>query len=99
MGGLEGRFCFVFILWGNMHITYGFPGGSAVKNPPAVQEMKGSRVGSLGREDPLEEGMAAHSNIHAWRIPVDRGSRQVAVHVVTKSWTRLKRLSMQADIT
>ena len=51
-----------------MHITYGFPEGSAVKNPPAVQEMKGSRVGSLGREDPLEEGMAAHSSIRAWRI-------------------------------
>ena len=79
-----------------MHITYGFPGGSAVKNPPAVQEMKGLRVGSLGREHPLEEGMAAHSSIHAWRIPVDRGSRQVAVHVVTKSCARLKRLSMQA---
>ena len=46
-----------------MHITYGFPRGSAVKNPPAVQEMKGSRAGSPGREDPLEEGMAAHSSI------------------------------------
>ena len=36
-----------------------------VKNPPAMQEM---RVGSLGREDPLEEGMATHSSILAWRI-------------------------------
>ena len=79
-----------------MHITYGFPGGSAVKNPLAVQVMKGLRVGFLGREHPLEEGMAAHSSIRAWRIPVDRGSRQVAVHVVTKSCARLKRLSMQA---
>ena len=26
------------------------------------------RVGSLGQEDPLEEGMATHSNILAWRI-------------------------------
>ena len=27
----------------------------------------------LGREDPLEEGMATQSNILAWRIPMDRG--------------------------
>ena len=37
-----------------------------VKNPPAVQE---TWVRSLGWEDPLEEGMATHSNILAWRIP------------------------------
>ena len=44
----------------------GFPGGSAVKNLPAMQEMQ---VGSLGRDDPLEEGMATHSSTLAWRIP------------------------------
>ena len=37
-----------------------------VKNLPAMQE---TRVQSLGREDPLEKGMAIHSSIHAWRIP------------------------------
>ena len=37
-----------------------------VKNLPAKQEMW---VSSLGREDPLEEGMATHSGILAWRIP------------------------------
>ena len=47
----------------------GFPGGSVVKNPPAVQEMMGTHVRSLGQEDPLEEEMAAHSSILAWRIP------------------------------
>ena len=52
-----------------MHITYGFPEGSAVKNPPAVQEMKGSRVGSLGQEDPLEKKMASYSSILDWKIP------------------------------
>ena len=36
-----------------------------VKNLPAMQEM---RVRSLGREDPLEEGMTANSGILAWRI-------------------------------
>ena len=44
----------------------GFPGSSVVKNPPAMQEM---RVWSLGGEDPLEEGMATHSSIPAWKIP------------------------------
>ena len=37
-----------------------------VKNPPAVQE---TRIQSLSCEDPLEKGMASHSNILAWRIP------------------------------
>ena len=37
-----------------------------VKNPPAMRE---TQVQSLGWEDPLEEGMATHSSILAWRIP------------------------------
>ena len=37
-----------------------------VKNPPEMQE---TRVRSLGWEDPLEEGMATHSSVLAWRIP------------------------------
>ena len=40
-----------------------------VKNPPAIQEIQELQVGSLGQEDPLEEGMATHSNILTWRIP------------------------------
>ena len=43
--------------------------GSAVKNPPAMQETQEMQVRSLAREDPLEEGMATHSSILAWRIP------------------------------
>jgi len=39
----------------------GFPGGSAVKNLPAKQEPQEMCVQSLGREDPLEEGMAIYS--------------------------------------
>ena len=37
-----------------------------VKNPPVMWE---TRVRSLGWDDPLEEGMATHSSILAWRIP------------------------------
>ena len=43
----------------------GFAVGSVVKNPPAMQE---AQVQSLDREVPLEEGMATHSNILAWKI-------------------------------
>ena len=43
-----------------------FPGGSVVKNLPAVQE---TWFQSLGQEDLLEKEMAAHSSILAWRIP------------------------------
>ena len=42
-----------------------------VKNLPAVGE---TWVQSLGWEDPLEEGVATHSSILAWRIPMDRGA-------------------------
>ena len=47
-----------------------------VKNPTAMWE---NWVPSLGWEDPLEEGMATHSSIFTWRIPMDRGAWQ-AIH-------------------
>ena len=46
-----------------------FPGGSAVKNPPAMQKTQEMWIQSLGQEDPLEKGIATHSSILAWRIP------------------------------
>ena len=55
-------------MWSCFSIS-GFPGGSVVKNPPAVQETQETWVQSLSREDPLEEGMATQSRILAWRIP------------------------------
>ena len=69
------------------NILWGFPGGSGVKNPPAIQELQAMRVRSLGGKDPLEEGMATHSSILAWRIPMDRGAWWATVHRVTKSQT------------
>ena len=47
----------------------GFPGDSVVKNLRAMQEKQKMRVLSLGREDPLEEGMATHSSVFAGKIP------------------------------
>ena len=41
----------------------------------------------LSWEDPLEEGMAAHSSILAWRTPMDRAACQASVLGVTKSQT------------
>ena len=40
-----------------------------VENPPARQETQEMLFQSLGWEDPLEEEMAIHSSILAWRIP------------------------------
>ena len=44
-----------------------------VKNPFEMQEMQETGVLSLSQEDPLEEGMATHSSILAWRIPWTKG--------------------------
>ena len=52
-----------------------------------------SSIPGLGRS--LEEEMATHSNILAWRIPMDRGAWWAIVHGVAKSQTRLKQLSIQ----
>ena len=54
----------------------------AVKKLPVVRE---TEVQSRGWEDPLEEGMATHSSILAWRIPLDRGAWWAIVHGVTES--------------
>ena len=53
-----------------------------IKNPPAMQE---SWIQSLDWEDPLEEGMAIHSSILAWRISMERGAWQATVHGITES--------------
>ena len=57
-----------------------------VKNLPAMWE---TWVQFLVWEDALEEGMATHSSILAWRIPMDRGAWQATVYGVTKGQTRL----------
>ena len=57
-----------------------------VKNLPAIRE---TWVPTLGWENPLEKGMAAHSSILAWRIHMDRGAWQVTVQGVANSRTQL----------
>ena len=57
-----------------------------VKNLPAMRE---TWVQSLDWEDPLEEGMASHFSILAWRIPMGRGAWWATVHGVAKIQTQL----------
>ena len=57
-----------------------------VKNLSAMRE---AWVQSLSWEDPLEEEMATHSNILAWRIRMDRGAWQATVHGIAKGQTQL----------
>ena len=64
----------------------GFPGGSVVKNLPAMQE---TQIPFLGWKDPLEKEMATHSNIPAWEIPWTEEPGRPTVHGDTKSWTQL----------
>ena len=54
-------------------MSWGFPGGSLVKNPPAKQE---TQIRSLGWEDLLEKEMATHSSILVWKIPEEPGGLQ-----------------------
>ena len=68
-------------------LLIGLPGGSAVKNLPAMQE---TWVQSLGRGDPVEEGVGTHSSIVAWRIPWAEEPWWAAVHGVANSRTQLK---------
>ena len=62
----------------------GFPGGSDGKESTCSAEDLGL---TLSWEDPLEEGMATHSSILAWRIPIDRGVWHATVHGIAESQT------------
>jgi len=54
-----------------------------VKNPPAMRE---TWVQSLDWDDPLEEAIATHSSILAWRIPMDRGLQCMGLQRVGHDW-------------
>ena len=58
----------------------------SVKNLPAMPE---TWIQSLGWEDPLEKGIATHSSILAWRIPMGLGAWWATVYGAAKSQTRL----------
>ena len=61
---------YIIMTFNNMTdiIKMGFPGGASGKEPTCPeQELQGTWVQSLSREDPLEEGRAIHSSILAWK--------------------------------
>ena len=60
---------FLLVLGSHASYTRCFPGGSMLKNLPAMQEAQERPICSLGWEDSLEESMATHSSILAWRNP------------------------------
>ena len=66
-----------------------------VKCLPAMWE---TWVRSLGQEDPLEEEMAIHSSILAWRVPRTEEPGRATVHGVAKSRTRLSDFSSQRTL-
>ena len=75
----------------------GLHGGSAVKNPPTMQELQETQVQSLDWEDTLAESIATHSSILAWRIPwtEEPGGLQ---SIGLQSWTRLVTEHASAEI-
>ena len=62
------------------------PVAQMAKNLPTIQE---TWAQSLGWKDPLEKGMATHSIILDWRIPMDSGDWWATVHGVTNSRMQL----------
>ena len=74
----------------------GFPSGSVVKNPPAMQELQEMQVQFLGQKDPTEEDIRTHSSIVAWGIAW--AEEQVTADRIVESWTGLKQLSMHTHL-
>ena len=71
-----------------MNEMKGFPGGSVVKNPSAMQDMwQELRPWSLDQEDSLEKEMATHFSILAWEIPWTEGTGGLQSMGLQKSWT------------
>ena len=64
-----------------VELIWASPVAQMVKNPTAMWETWDQ---SLGWEGPLEEGMATHSSILAWRIPKDRGAWWATVQVLQR---------------
>ena len=57
-----------------------------VRSPPAKAGDVRDLVRSLGQEDPLDKGIANHSNILAWRIPIDGEAWWATVCGIAKNW-------------
>ena len=81
-----------FLPWHKINI-YSFPGGSPVKNLPAVQE---TQFRSQSQEDSPWEGNGYPLQYSCLENSIDRGAWQATVHTVAKSGTQLRLISMHA---
>ena len=79
----------------HLDILWGFSGDSDGKESTCNAE---AWVWSLSWEDLLEEGIATHFSILAWRIPMDRGTWWATVHGTAKSQTWLRNLDTHTNI-
>ena len=73
------------------HALIKLPSWLSGKESPAMQETQKPRVQFLGQEDPLEKGLAIHSSILSWKIPVEPGGLQstgVAKKMRSMDWLR-----------
>ena len=82
------------LTWKRIHVMphqwRGSPGGSAVKNHPAMQEPQEIWVWSLGGEDALEKSIVTHSSILVWRIPWTEdpgGLQSIGAQRVGHNWS------------
>ena len=66
--------------WVHARESWGLPWSLSGKESACNAENAGDTGSIPGWEDPLEEGMASHSNILAWRISKDRGAWRATVH-------------------
>ena len=76
----------------SLYGDYGLPQCSVVKNPPAMQETWETGFHPWVRKIPLEEGMATHSSVLAWRIPWTEepgGLQSMGTHGVRHNWSNL----------
>ena len=83
--GIENTSFFQTERWQRVATVQAFTDGSAAKNLPAMQETQKTRVWSLGREDPLEEGMATHSS-SSLENPTGRGAWGALQSTKSRTW-------------
>ena len=69
------------------------------KNPPAMQDMQETWVRFLGQEDPLEECMATHSSILAWRISCSGGLQSTGSQRIGHDWSNWAAADLAVSLT
>ena len=92
------RYNVVYLNWLLMCWCLGFPGGSAVKNPPVSAGATGDMNLIPGSGRSPRGGNGTPLQYSCLENPMDRGAWQTTVHSVAKSWTQLKQLSMRACV-